>query len=376
MFFKNNKKELEEIEVLKLEKMRLQEELNLRDEMLMLSQSEIVLRVSKEGSVVFKNSLASEMIQDERALLEALKSSTTEINLNGCSGIVESKQLTNGDMVYNIVKTDIKNAKDSTIMSKHQKAIKGSLLDSQQSYMGMLKNLKEMQHESSIIADDSKDGLELIIDSSGNMDRLSVTMQETRLGAQALQERSLEISNVVQLIEDIADQTNLLALNAAIEAARAGEQGRGFAVVADEVRKLAERTTKATKEIAETIKAIQAEAKEADRSMNDAGIAVTQGMKLNDEVGEVLATILESAENVSSQINQVAAASEEQSATAEQVSSNIEAINNVASESAAVVQQIATASEDLNRLTENLSEIVAQFKMDDNYGNFENRLLE
>ena len=97
--------------------------------------------------------------------------------------------------------------------------------------------------------------------------------------------------------------------------------------------------------------------------MKEAGEAVNSGLKLNDEVGEVLATILAGAENVASQINQVAAASEEQSATAEQVSTNVEAINNVANESAAGVQQIASASEDLNRLTENLSGLVAQFKV-------------
>ncbi len=202
----------------------------------------------------------------------------------------------------------------------------------------------------------SKEGFSKIVDASNTVGK----------NISSLANKSDQIGEIALVIDEIAEQTNLLALNAAIEAARAGEQGRGFAVVADEVRKLAERTTKATMEIAETIKAIQTEAKEAKHSMEDAGMAVATGLKLNNEVDEVLAVILENTENVSMQISQVAAASEEQSATAEQVSSNIEAINNVANETAIGIQQIASASEDLNKLTENLSQLVEQFKVDEN----------
>ena len=204
----------------------------------------------------------------------------------------------------------------------------------------------------------SKKGMEEIVSATGTVGN----------SISSLANKTDQIGEIAQVIDDIADQTNLLALNAAIEAARAGEQGRGFAVVADEVRKLAERTTKATKEIAETIKEIQTEAKEANSSMEAAGVAVNKGLDLNDDVGDVLNEIIESVEDVAQQITQVAAASEEQSATAEQVSTNIEAINNVANESAQGVQQIAQASEDLNRLTENLSELVMQFRLDNGNG--------
>ena len=217
----------------------------------------------------------------------------------------------------------------------------------------------EKANEGNTKLEASKKGMKNIVSSTENVGN-KITSLATK---------TEQIGAIAQVIDDIADQTNLLALNAAIEAARAGEHGRGFAVVADEVRKLAENTTKATKEIAETIKAIQVEAKEANSSTKEAQEAVSYGLKLNDEVGEVLSQILASVENVTMQINQVAAASEEQSATAEQVSTNIEAINNVANESATGVQQIASASEDLNRLTENLSKIVEQFKLDKNQNN-------
>ncbi|MCL6097096.1 MAG: methyl-accepting chemotaxis protein, partial [Bacteroidetes bacterium] len=174
---------------------------------------------------------------------------------------------------------------------------------------------------------------------------------------------SNEIGEIVQVIDDIADQTNLLALNAAIEAARAGEQGRGFAVVADEVRKLAERTTKATKEIATMIRQIQKDTEGAVVSMNEGTTEVEKGKVLADKAGHALKQIISGAEEVVDISTQVAAASEEQSSAAEQISRNIESISSVTNQSASGVQQIARAAEDLNRMTVNLQDLIARFKL-------------
>lgn len=196
------------------------------------------------------------------------------------------------------------------------------------------------------------------------MEKIVEATRQTGKKIAVLAEKSDQIGEIAQVIDDIADQTNLLALNAAIEAARAGEQGRGFAVVADEVRKLAERTTKATKEIAETIKSIQNEAREADLSMAGAEDAVNEGMKLTEEVAESLKQILAVNQRISDVVSQAAAGSEEQSSAAEQISRSVEAISSVTQESAAGVQQIAKASEDLNRLTLNLQNLVSRFKLE------------
>jgi methyl-accepting chemotaxis protein len=210
----------------------------------------------------------------------------------------------------------------------------------------------------------AKEGGNVVKETIKGMNSIAQVVKKSAESIQVLGKSSDQIGEIVQVIDDIADQTNLLALNAAIEAARAGEQGRGFAVVADEVRKLAERTTKATKEIATMIKQIQRDTNEAVASMQQGTEEVEAGKKLAEKAGASLQEIILGAEEVVDIVTQVAAASEEQSSTSEQISANIEAISNVIQESASGIQQIARASEDLNKLTLNLQELVSQFKLD------------
>jgi methyl-accepting chemotaxis protein len=236
----------------------------------------------------------------------------------------------------------------------------------------MTKTILETTKNSSIAADAAKnagsiakEGGNVVSETIDGMNRIAEVVRKSAETVQALGKSSDQIGEIIQVIDDIADQTNLLALNAAIEAARAGEQGRGFAVVADEVRKLAERTTKATKEIASMIKQIQKDTVGAVQSMAEGTKEVERGKQLTDKAGESLKQIIKGADNVVDVITQVAAASEEQSSTSEEISKSIEAINNVTRESASGVQQVASAAEDLNRLTVKLQQLVASFKIDE-----------
>ncbi len=211
----------------------------------------------------------------------------------------------------------------------------------------------------------AKEGGHVVEETIEGMNKIADVVRKSAETVQALGKSSDQIGEIVQVIDDIADQTNLLALNAAIEAARAGEQGRGFAVVADEVRKLAERTTKATKEIATMIKQIQKDTGGAVESMQQGTEQVESGKALAEKAGKSLQEIIHGAQQVVDIVTQVAAASEEQSSAAEQISKNIESISSVTQQSASGIQQIAHASEDLNRLTLNLQELIAQFKVDE-----------
>jgi methyl-accepting chemotaxis protein len=195
------------------------------------------------------------------------------------------------------------------------------------------------------------------------MGRIAERVQNTARTVESLGSRSDQIGAIIGTIEDIADQTNLLALNAAIEAARAGEQGRGFAVVADEVRALAERTTKATREIGEMIKAIQSETKGAVTAMDEGVREVEKGTDEAAKSGRALQEILEQISNVSLQVSQIATAAEEQTATASEISNNIHQITDVVQETAKGAQESASASRQLTAVAEQLQSLVRQFKV-------------
>ena len=232
------------------------------------------------------------------------------------------------------------------------------------------KNTGQATEASKNAGKSAKEGGLVVEETIRGMNRIAEVVKQSAATVQELGKSSDQIGEIIQVIDDIADQTNLLALNAAIEAARAGEQGRGFAVVADEVRKLAERTTKATKEIATMIKQIQKDTSGAVESMQQGTEEVESGKALAEKAGTSLQEIIHGAQQVVDIVTQVAAASEEQSSAAEQISKNIESISSVTQESASGIQQIAHASEDLNRLTLNLQELVARFKVDEGGSKF------
>jgi methyl-accepting chemotaxis protein len=179
-----------------------------------------------------------------------------------------------------------------------------------------------------------------------------------------LNSSSEQISEMAASIEEIADQTNLLALNAAIEAARAGEQGRGFAVVADEVRKLAERTQKATKEISGLVHTIQNDTKVVVQSMNQGVREVEETQHLVLLAATSLEKIIARTKSISDFISQLAVTSEEQHVTSEDIASNMEVMTMVVSQSASVSEQIARTSQTLNQMTLTVQHLMQAFTVE------------
>jgi methyl-accepting chemotaxis protein len=195
------------------------------------------------------------------------------------------------------------------------------------------------------------------------MEKIAGRVSHTAGTVQSLGARSDQIGAIIGTIEDIADQTNLLALNAAIEAARAGEQGRGFAVVADEVRALAERTTRATREIGEMIKAIQGETRAAVNAMELGVTEVETGTGEAARSGTALQQILEQINDVAMQINQIATAAEEQTATTSEISCTMMQITSAVQATAQGAGESAQAAGMLTRQAEQLRLLVGNFRL-------------
>lgn len=209
----------------------------------------------------------------------------------------------------------------------------------------------------------AQNGAEVVERTVRVMGQIAEKVQESARTVGSLGERSDQIGAIIGTIEDIADQTNLLALNAAIEAARAGEQGRGFAVVADEVRALAERTTRATREIGEMIKTIQNETKGAVAAMEQGVHQVETGTMEAAKSGNALQNILQQINEVAMQVNQIATAAEEQTATTGEISSNMQQITEVVHQTSQGAHESATAAAQLSGNAEVLQTLVRQFKL-------------
>ncbi|MFZ5593946.1 MAG: methyl-accepting chemotaxis protein [Pseudomonadota bacterium] len=208
----------------------------------------------------------------------------------------------------------------------------------------------------------ARSGRQIVMQSIDAIDALAREVEHTAQVIQKLETESGSIGTVVDVIKSIAEQTNLLALNAAIEAARAGEQGRGFAVVADEVRTLASRTQQSTQEIQQMIQRLQHGASEAVQVMIQGRSQAQASVQQAAKAGESLEAITRAVSNITDMNTQIASAAEEQSAVAEEINRNILTISQIGDQSAAGAQQIATASEELARLAAQLQSLVGRFK--------------
>jgi methyl-accepting chemotaxis protein len=233
-----------------------------------------------------------------------------------------------------------------------------------QTIMDVAKNATDASDSARESVEIANDGKSVVEQTVSSMMKIAANVETSSKKIGELGESSKKIGDIIDVINDIASQTNLLALNAAIEAARAGEQGRGFAVVADEVRKLAEKTSQATEEIIGMINKIQQDTNVSVQSMDKNKTEAEEGVKLAGQAKESLDKIVAASEQCLDMVQSIAASTEEQSAAIEQVSSGMENVAGVFGSSREGVSQINMATNELARISSELMQLVSWFKMD------------
>lgn len=232
-----------------------------------------------------------------------------------------------------------------------------------QASLDIARNANNISESAKDMVNIAEHGNGIVNKSVDEVKEIAKTVHKSSEFVKDLGDQSQKIGEIVNVINEIADQTNLLALNAAIEAARAGEAGRGFAVVADEVKKLAERTSKSTQEIGNMIGSIRTGVDRAVESMGEASQSVQAGVELSGQAGSALVEILQSASSLQSMVQQIAAAIEEMNSTTNEIAQDIEQVASVTKEASNSADQVTQAALELSTLSVSLEKSVQEFKI-------------
>ena len=296
---------------------------------------------------------------DSTSLLAAMK--VMQSNLQKLIGEIQ----TNADMVASAAKKMTIAAEDVAWSSNQQSASSLEIAAAMEQSTVSINLMSDSANRAQTISGDSEllmnETSGVVSEAVNRIAKIATVVEQASQTVRTVGQESENVSKIVLVIKEVADQTNLLALNAAIEAARAGEQGRGFAVVADEVRKLAERTTQSTQEITTMISSMQSSARDAVTCIEDAVANVNEGVILTKRVGESVSRLGASSHEVKGVIIDVSSALREQNAASNEIARNVEQIAQTGERNSGAVGAVAKAATELQQLANSLTDSARHF---------------